>query len=96
MAGFFDKIFDFNHDGKLDMFERATQCAAFDSIMNDSQENNESFENSDENVDISLLDEFQKSELEDAGLDEFDLELMDDDERREAIEDAGLDPEDYF
>lgn len=52
MAGFFDKIFDFNQDGKLNTFERATQFATFASIM-------------------------------------------DDEERREAIEDAGLDPDDY-
>ena len=30
-----------------------------------------------------------------AGLDRFDLEMMDEDERREALEDAGLDPGDY-
>ncbi len=30
------------------------------------------------------------------GFDEmFDLEMMDEDERREALEDAGLDPDDY-
>ena len=38
-------------------------------------------------------------ELEDdltiAGLDIHELEFMDEDERREAIEDAGLDPDDY-
>lgn len=36
-----------------------------------------------------------ESELEIAGLDKDELEFMDDDERREAIEDAGLDPDDY-
>jgi hypothetical protein len=30
-----------------------------------------------------------------AGLDPDELEMMDDDERREAIEDAGLDPDDF-
>lgn len=33
--------------------------------------------------------------MNDAGLDLFDLELMDDDERAEVIEDAGLDPDDF-
>lgn len=33
--------------------------------------------------------------LNDAGLDLFDLELMDDDERAEVIEDAGLAPDDF-
>ena len=30
-----------------------------------------------------------------AGLDQFELEAMDEDEWREALEDAGLDPDDY-
>lgn len=33
--------------------------------------------------------------LNDAGLDLFDLELMDDDERAEVLEDAGLEPDDF-
>lgn len=33
--------------------------------------------------------------MNDAGLDLFDLELMDDDERAEVLEDAGLDPDDF-
>ena len=41
----------------------------------------------------------ESDELEDvlttAGLDVLDLECMDADERREALEDAGLDPDDY-
>ena len=35
------------------------------------------------------------SELEMAGLDYDDLSYMDEGERREAFEDAGLDPDDY-
>ena len=31
----------------------------------------------------------------DAGLDRSELEFMDEDERREALEDAGLDPDDF-
>lgn len=100
MAGFFDKLFDFNHDGKLNMFERATQVAAFTSIMDDAKEKDDpiglaSFGESCDDDDLLELDDIQKSELEDAGLDEIDLEFMDEDERREAIEDAGLDPDDY-
>lgn len=41
----------------------------------------------------------EEDELEDdlslAGLDATELEYMDADERREALEDAGLDPDDY-
>ncbi len=33
--------------------------------------------------------------MESVGLDRFELEMMDEDERREALEDAGLDPDDY-
>ena len=50
-------------------------------FFNDVFENEENFEEDDE--------------LEMAGLDRTDLEFMDEDERREALEDAGLDPDDY-
>ena len=47
----------------------------------------------------SIIDEEEKqdkiSELESEGLDMDDLSMMDYAERREAIEDAGLDPDDY-
>ena len=36
-----------------------------------------------------------EDDLAGTGLDTMDLELMDEDERREALEDAGLDPDDY-
>lgn len=46
-----------------------------------------------------IMDEQQKNEkteeLELSGLDMEELEFTDEDERREAIEDAGLDPDDY-
>lgn len=53
----FDKMFDFNGDGKLDNWD----CDVFG----------------------------------DAGLDYDELEMMDPDERRGALEDAGLDPDEY-
>ena len=74
MNGFFWNLFDFNHDGKLDSFERAADFVAFTSLREDEEE---------------------KTELEMSGLDPAKLEFMDADERREAIEDAGLDPDDY-
>lgn len=40
-------------------------------------------------------EEDKELELELAGLDLDELEEMDEDERREALEDAGLDPDDY-
>ena len=47
------------------------------------------FDFSDDEVDDS------DDELEMAGLDRSELEFMDEDERREVLEDAGLDPDDF-
>ncbi len=44
---------------------------------------------------MNMVDSCQKDELTSAGLDIDELNLMDDDERREVIEDVGLDPDDY-
>ncbi len=44
---------------------------------------------------MNMVGSCQKDELTSAGLDIDELDLMGDDERREAIEDAGLDPDDY-
>ena len=41
------------------------------------------------------MDFDREMELENAGIDAFEFSLMDEDERREALEDACLDPEDY-
>lgn len=72
MAGIFGGLFDFNHDGKMDAFERAAEFAFLDEMMQE-----------------------EKTEFEMSGLDADELEFMDPDERREALEDAGLDPDDY-
>ena len=47
-----------------------------------------------EDTETSEVDELE-DELSLAGLDATELEYMDADERREALEDAGLDPDDY-
>ena len=73
MAGIFGGLFDFNHDGKMNAFERAAEFAFLDEMMQ----------------------EEEKTEFEMSGLDADELEFMDSDERREALEDAGLDPDDY-
>lgn len=44
---------------------------------------------------MNMIDGCQKEEISAAGLDVDELDLMDADERREALEDAGLDPDDY-
>ena len=76
-------LFDFNRDGKLDYLERA---AAFEFL------NEPMYESED------LLDgenEYLVDEIESADLDYDELAFMDEDERYEALEEAGLDPEDY-
>lgn len=44
---------------------------------------------------MNMVDSCKKDELTSVGLDIDKLDLMDYDERRETIEDAGLDPDDY-
>lgn len=78
----FDKMFDFNRDGKLDSWERAAQFQFMDDML---REESGSSDFDDDEVDV----------FGDAGLDYDELEMMDPDERREALEDAGLDPDDY-
>ena len=78
--GFFRGLFDVNHDGKLDAFERTMDFMAFNEIMNEAEGSSE--------------DELQ-DELEMVGLDYDELSFMDEDERREVLEDAGIDSDDY-
>lgn len=79
----FDRMFDFNRDGKLDTSERAMQ---FDYIEH---------EMSSDSADDSDEDDELDDELEMAGLDRLDLELMDEDERRETLEEVGFDSDDF-
>lgn len=72
MSGLFGDMFDFDHDGEINGFERAMEFAFLDE-----------------------MEEEEKTEFEISGLDADELEFMDPDERREALEDAGLDPADY-
>ena len=83
--GFFGDLFDFNGDDKLDTFERAMDFMAFYNMVNDTSD---TFEEDDEEDELVC-------ELELEGLDYDELELMDEDERNEVLEDAGLDPDDY-
>ena len=75
----FDRMFDWNDDGKLDSFEQANQFEFEQRMLEE-----DSVDDDDDDLDLDL-----------AGLDRFDLEMMDEDERHEALEDAGLDPGDY-
>ena len=75
----YDSDFDFDGDGKLNAYEYA--------VMDDvvfGQEETSISDNEELEDDLSL-----------AGIDSTELEYMDEDERRETLEDAGLDPDDY-
>lgn len=71
--GLFGNLFDFNHDGKMDAFEKAAEFGAF----------------------MQMIDSVKNDELTAAGLDPQELSEMGYFERREALEEAGLDPDDY-
>lgn len=86
----FGKLFDFNNDGKLDACERAMELGFIMEMTKDNSEEKSS------SVSSGFEDtEIEEDELTAAGLDYDELEFMDEDERIEALEDAGLDPDDY-
>lgn len=78
----YNPLFDFDHDGELDFHERAA-AYEYEECFYEHDDSNDSFDDEEEDV------------FGDVGLDYEELEMMDPDERREALEDAGLDPEDY-
>ena len=77
--GWIRDSFDFDRDGKLDDGEAMFALNAF-SVMAEAR---------------SSKEETSLYELSAAGVDISTFDFMDADERREAIEDAGLDPDDY-
>ena len=84
--GFFEKhLFDFNEDGKNDCMEWSI---GMQMIASSSQEEIESTED-----DAFYL--ASEDILELYGLDRDELDMMDEDERREALKEVGLDPDDY-
>ena len=91
MFGPYDDLFDFDHDGKMDGLEVAAEMDYMKRLQSDSDESKDSLWLEEE--DDSFTDEMD--ELEEAGLDTMELEMMEEEERREAIEDAALDPDDY-
>ena len=82
--GPFDKFFDRDNDGKLDFHEEYERMDRFDFLNKQGI-----YEEKDEE------DEDELDELELAGLDRDELEMMDDDERAEALEEAGFDVGDF-
>lgn len=76
----YDRTFDMDRDGELD---RGEQFLKMEFETSSFDESDDSFEEDQEDI------------LLEAGLDQSDLEFMDEDERRETLEDAGLDPDDF-
>ena len=56
---------------------------------------NSSVSYSGHSYDNLILDSEQEEQLEEAGIDLFDFEMMDEDEKIEVLEDAGIDPLDF-
>ena len=88
MTGPLDRLFgngpfDLNHDGKIDACETA--------FINDT------FFEDHNGISSGIYDEDDEieDELEMAGLDRDELEFMDPEERREVLEDAGFDADDF-
>jgi len=81
---------DLNGDGEIDgaemMFAEEMLCT--------SREEHEALFGDAGDFDASTEDDFETDVMA-AGLDVDELELMDPDERAEALEEAGLDPDDY-
>lgn len=89
-----DDFFDFNKDGEVDAFEIDMGLQ----MMAGSREEAIRLTGDDTfytGTDTLEEEEDLEDELEMAGLDRDELADMDEDERREALEDAGLDPDDY-
>lgn len=78
----FDKMFDFNRDGRLNALERAAQFQFMDEMLKGRE--TDLFDDDDEQ-DVFV----------EAGLDYDELEFMDPEKRREVLEDAGFDPDEF-
>lgn len=77
--GLFGDMFDLNNDGRMDALECATELEMLKGNAKELAKELENF----------------CQELESAGLDIDEFYMMDDEERREVLEDAGLDLNDY-
>lgn len=97
--GIFGGLFDFNRDGKMSSFERAAEIGFLHHIMESEKKETASHTPSFGGSVFTSSDnddhDDQSLDLMVAGLDEFELSLMDEDSRRTALEDAGLDPDNF-
>ena len=78
--GSLDEMFDMNRDGVLDMNEQGFELE---------------FLKEDDSDDDGDYDDEIDDALDSIGYTRDDLEFMDDDERAEILEEAGLDPDDW-
>ena len=89
--GFFDRdLFDFNRDGKVDAVERFLGAE----LLCGSREEHEALFGDAGDFEEDSCDD-SEDELILAGLDPTELEFMDENERREVLEEAGLDPDEF-
>lgn len=82
---------DFNGDGEVDMVE---MMIANEMLCTSREEHEALFGNAGDFEEDDIENDFETDAMI-AGLDLSELEYMDEDERAEALEDAGLDPDDY-
>ena len=78
MPGIFGDMFDFNRDGKLDAFERASEFAFIHNVMeNEEQSKKDELENAGLDVnDLEYMDDDARREaIENAGLDPDDYDF---------------------
>ena len=78
MFGIFGDMFDFNHDGKLDAFERASEFDFIHNVMeNEEQDKKDELENAGLDVnDLEYMDDDERREaIENAGLDPDDYDF---------------------
>lgn len=83
---------DFNGDGEVDGTER---FLAEEMLCGSREEHEALFGDAGDFGEEIDEEEELEDELMYAGIDKDDLEMMDPDERREALEDAGLDADDF-
>lgn len=83
---------DLNGDGVIDSSE---EMFADEMICTSREEHMSLFGNAGIFDEEEEEGEAATDDLITAGIEPYDFELMDEDERREVLEDAGLDPDDY-
>lgn len=81
---------DLNGDGKVD----GSEMMFVEEMLCTSREENEALFGDAGDFEDDAKDDFEIDAMA-AGLDVDELELMDPDDRAEALEEAGLDPDDY-